>query len=226
MSEIARVFNSAALSYDEWYAQPVGRQVFKAECRVMECIIPSEGIGLEVGAGTGIFAYKFTTSSRTVVCLDSSIGMLAEAAKRGLPSILGSATKLPIRYAVLDFTYLITVVEFLDEPAQAFKEAKIVLKRNSPLAILFINKQSPWGSLYLEMAKRGDPIFRHAKIYEYHELRDNLEKARLKVVKIIGTLTNSPTDKEAGDEIVSLNRKPGVIAIKSLPSTGSDMLTR
>ena len=56
MSEVAKVFDKVASDYDDLVLQPKGRQVFDAESRAVDVMIPREGVGLEIGAGTGIFA--------------------------------------------------------------------------------------------------------------------------------------------------------------------------
>ncbi len=66
MSKVADVFNIAASVYDDWYNQPKGNKVFEAESKLMNHLLPKEGLGLEIGAGTGIFAEKFSDKKKII----------------------------------------------------------------------------------------------------------------------------------------------------------------
>lgn len=213
---MAKVFDRAASGYDEWYSQPKGRQVFEAESRAVESMIPCEGVGLEIGAGTGVFAEEFTTPARTVICLDLSKGMLIKGKERGLHTVLGSGAVLPIRSGCLDFAYLITVIEFLRDPTVVYKETKKVLKSEAPVVTLFINRDSGWGALYLKMAENNDPVFSRAHIYDEKNVVKILEGAGLQVAGEVGTLIFEPF--ELGEEEITYRiDKSGVIVVKSFP---------
>lgn len=216
MSEVSRIFDGVASGYDEWYSQPKGRQVFEAESQAVDSMIPREGVGIEIGAGTGVFAEGFTTSARTVICLDLSQGMLAKAKLRGLHTILGSAAVLPIRSGCLDFAYLITVIEFLGNPVLVYKETKRLLKPAAPIATLFINRNSSWGALYLNMGGNKDPVFSQSHIYDEGEVKGMLECAGFQVAEAVGTLQLGPF--ELGEEKITFQtKKSGVIVVKGYP---------
>jgi len=213
MSDAVDAFDKAASGYDDWYATEKGRQVFVAEKRLLERMLPRSGVGLEIGAGTGVFA-ETLTGSRRVVCLDLSREMLAKASRRGLPCVLGSADKMPIRDDALGFTYMVTVVEFLKDPVAVFREASRVTARGAPVVALTINADSSWGSLYASIAGSGDQIFSHATLYTPAEIDAIGSLAGLHSVKAFGTLTTDPTSPEAGDKIVEPSAETGVTAIK------------
>ncbi len=214
MSEAVDAFDNAAFGYDAWYETEKGRQVLSAERRILNEFLPDEGVGLEIGAGTGVFAKALTNPARSVVCLDLSHKMLARAAGRGLPSILGSAEAMPLRSGSLCFAYLVTVIEFLGDPAASLSEASRVTCGDAPIVALFINRESDWGGLYTAMAESGDPIFSHAHLYTLDEVEEIARGAGLKRGGALGTLTASPTSPEAGDETIAPGRETGVIAVK------------
>ena len=214
MSEAVDAFDRAAFGYDAWYETEKGRQVLSAERRIVDGFLPDEGVGLEIGAGTGVFAEALTDSMRSVVCLDLSHKMLARSAGRGLPSILGSADAMPLRSGSLGFAYMVTVIEFLGDPVASLKEASRVTGRDAPIVALFINRESDWGRLYTAMAEKGDPIFSHAHLYTLDEVEEIALKASLKRCGALGTLTASPTSSDAGDETIAPGKETGVIAVK------------
>jgi ubiquinone/menaquinone biosynthesis C-methylase UbiE len=182
----------------------------------MNHLLPTEGLGLEIGAGTGIFAENLTKKTRTVICLDVSRLMLVKAKQRGLQTIQGSATSLPIRSNSLNFSYMITAIEFIDNPVKMLNEIKDSLKTKKPLVTLIINKNSLWGQLYAKMGENKDPVFSNAHLYDYDEITGMLNKSGYKIVKHLGTLTSGPYEEDPGDKLSSQYSIVGVIAVKSI----------
>lgn len=214
MSNAIDAFDKAAHMYDGWYLTVKGGQVFEAERSLVDSLLPSSGVGLEIGAGTGVFSDALTNEERIVVCLDLSKKMLSSAKQRGLPSIIGSADSMPLRRESLGFVYLITVLEFLKTPINALEEGMQVIRAEAPIILLFINNGSPWGEQYKTMREAGDPIFKHAHLYSLKDVENLSRKVGLIPVKTLGTLTTGPESPNAGDEIVEPSEKTGVIAVR------------
>ena len=216
MRRSTKIFDDISSTYDSWYLQPKGKQVFDAERRALATLIPEDGVGLEIGGGTGIFTSSLTSLNRTVISLDISSGMLVSSMKRGVPSILGSAYDLPIRENCMDFTYMVTVIEFMEEPSRALIESKRILKRGCCLVILFINRESSWGEYYLKLGETGNSVFRTAHLYDSDMVESFLKSSNLKVLEVVGTLTTGPTDLDPGDDITIPSKKTGVILLKAV----------
>jgi len=215
LSDAVRAFDLVAGTYDDWYDHPQGRQVFEAELNAVDLHIQKEGIGLELGAGTGIFAEHLTGAGRTVVCLDPSREMLKKAADRGMTSILGVGDALPLRGGVLDFTYMVTVLEFLEKPVAVLEEIRETAKRGAGLTVLFINSESAWGDLYREIGSKGDPVFRHARLYTLVEVEALITVSGYSVAEKAGTLTTNPMETEVGGAITEPSSQNGVIVIRA-----------
>jgi len=218
MSDIIRAFNTVANSYDEWYKHPQGRQIFNAELKAVETMVPATGIGLELGAGTGIFAEHLSSEERTILCLDPSEKMLSQIRSRHMISVLGVGDFLPFRVGILDFTYLITVLEFLDNPEGVFKEAKRTARQDASLVILFINSESVWGDFYREIGSKGDPVFQHARLFTLRQVIELLGKSGYTVCAQVGTLTTGPMEQAVGGDLVETPDNAGVIIVQSKPS--------
>jgi SAM-dependent methyltransferase len=218
LSDAVRAFDMVAGIYDDWYDHPQGRQVFDAELEAVDVHIPREGIGLELGAGTGIFAEHLTGAGRTIVCLDPSREMLKKAADRGMASVLGVGDALPLRVGVLDFTYMVTVLEFLDEPVAVLREIRETAKRGAGLTALFINSESAWGDLYRDIGSKGDPVFRHARLYTMVEVEALITVSGYSVTERAGTLTTEPKETEVGGEITEPSSQNGVIVLRAYAS--------
>ncbi|MCW4048987.1 MAG: class I SAM-dependent methyltransferase [Candidatus Bathyarchaeota archaeon] len=217
MTEAIKAFNQVAHTYDDWYQHPQGRQVFEAELNAVNSLIPETGLGLEIGAGTGIFAEKLSKKDRKIVCLDPSKAMLIKARMRHQVAILGVGDWLPIRRKTLAFTYIVTVIEFLKDPVQVFFQVKESGKENATLTILFINSESRWGELYRDIGSKGDPVFQHARLYTLNEVRKLLETSGFIVTDSVGTLTSGPMEMEVDRTLRKPSVENGVIIVKSKP---------
>ena len=215
MFEIIRAFDEAAESYEDWYGRSKGAQVLLSELRGLKVLLPPSGLGAEIGAGTGIFAEHLTSEEREVVCIDPSPGMLEHAVGKGLPAILGTAESCPLRHGSLDFAYMVTMLEFLLDPVEALRSAGETLKVDAPLVTLTINRESPWGELYADLAKRGNHLFRHAHLYTFEEVYASLMSAGLEPLEAVGTLTAAPDEAEEEIKLVPAGQGAGVILIKA-----------
>jgi SAM-dependent methyltransferase len=215
--DTVRAFDSAAAGYDDWYRHPQGVKVLKAELDAVERLIPSGGLGLELGAGTGVFAHGLTSPDRVIVCLDPSLEMISRAAGRGLPSVAGVGDHLPFRGESLDFTYMVAVLEFLGDPAAVFREVRAAAKAGSPLTVMFINPDSAWGRFYGEIGSKGDPVFRHARLRSLDEAEALLREAGYAVEETLGTLTTGPMEPDVGAELRIRCEGCGVVAVRARP---------
>ncbi|RLI03217.1 hypothetical protein DRO31_02300 [Candidatus Bathyarchaeota archaeon] len=214
MSDKIKAFNVVAESYDIWYKHPQGKQVFDAEKNAVNHMIPKQGIGVEIGAGTGVFAESLTTEERTILCLDPSVEMIKKAKERELPCILGVGDSIPLR-KLIDFGYMITVLEFLNEPIKLFKEVRENSKENHVFSILFINTESNWGDLYRDIGAKGDPVFQHARFYTLEDVSMMLEEVGYRISDAKGTLNSDPMKQEVDVDLVEPSKQSGVIIVKA-----------
>ena len=218
MREPVRAFDSVAGSYDDWYMHPQGAQVLRVELAAVSRMLPSGGLGLEVGAGTGVFAQALRSPRREIVCLDPSPEMIKRARGRGLAAVMGAVGNLPFKPESLDFSYMTTVLEFLDDPVKAFSEVRAAAKAGSPLVVLFINSLSEWGRFYTMLGSRGDPVFRHARLRCLGELEGLLGEAGYVVEESLGALTTGPMEPSVGTGLTAPSDACGVIAVKAVPA--------
>lgn len=219
MSEVIKAFDEASENYDDWYGRPKGFQVLQSELRGLEALLPTSGLGAEVGAGTGIFARRLTSGERQVVCIDPSPGMLKHAVGRALPAILSTGEECPFKRGSLAFAYMVTALEFMPDPVGALRSVGSALEEEAPLVTLTINRVSPWGELYADMAKKGDPIFSHARLYSFEEVNDLLIIAGFEPRKAVGTLISPPDEIEDENGLVPVGPGVGVILIKARRKT-------
>ncbi|MFJ7204928.1 class I SAM-dependent methyltransferase [Streptomyces sp. NPDC098789] len=71
---------------------------------------------LDLGCGTGIVTARLARPGLRVIGADSSYGMAARAARRGVPVVLASGTRLPVRTAALDAVGAVWLLHLLRAP--------------------------------------------------------------------------------------------------------------
>jgi SAM-dependent methyltransferase len=209
-------FNLIAGDYDKWYKHPQGKQIFEAELEAIRNNI-TYGIGLEIGAGTGIFAEKLHNFDRVILCLDPSQKMIRKAMERNLPCIIGLGESLPIRVGSIDFCYMVTVIEFIDNPVILLKEIRKVSKNETMLILLFINSDSDWGLFYRNIGEKGDTVFQHANLYTLNEVFAFLNESGYDIQFSKGILQSSPLDQVIDKGMVEPSKRSGVLIIKAQP---------
>ncbi len=156
-------FDQRADQYDAWFDSDEGRELFPLE---VECLKKAMAGNknrhwLETGVGTGRFAQELNIQHG----VDPSEPMLLHAAKRGITVKPGTAEKLPYPDASFDGILMVVTICFVDDPRQAFKESRRVLRSNGRLLAGLVPADSSWGKFYMEKKKLGHPFYSAARFY-------------------------------------------------------------
>lgn len=96
------VFDDNAAVYDSWFED--NRPLYQAELEAVKGFIPSEGMGVEIGVGTGRFAAPLGIA----IGLEPSPRMATLARQRGVEVLEGVAEALPFADAVFDFALMVS----------------------------------------------------------------------------------------------------------------------
>jgi len=172
------IFNEHAKSYDEWYATPIGKRVDEIETRCSFGLLePRSGMKvLDAGCGTGNFSLKLSRLGCAVTGVDLSGEMLAIAIEKARAENL-EVEFLPMDVKALEFSdgafdavISMAALEFIENPLDAAEEMFRVVKRGGRLVIGTINRLSPWGELYMEIGRRSDSVYRHARFLSLEEM--------------------------------------------------------
>jgi ubiquinone/menaquinone biosynthesis C-methylase UbiE len=158
----AQAFDESPREYDTWYEE--NKSTFLSELALLQKIVPS-GIGVEIGAGTGIFARHF----QILAGIDPSRNMLKIAQKRGTGVVQGVGEALPFKNETFDFALFITAFCFVQNPGKAHEEAHRVLKNGGEIIIAIIDKNSHLGKKY-ELKKDKNKFYRAATFYSPGEI--------------------------------------------------------
>ncbi len=148
--------------YEEWFRK--NPEVFESEVNAIREVLP-EGIGFEIGIGTGLFAQRLGISMGN----DVSEPMLESAKEKGLRVYRCSGENLPFHERCFDFVVMITTICFLNRPEEVLKESFRVLKKNGRIIIGFIPSESAIGKRYSNR-KSASSFYSEAGFFSVSEM--------------------------------------------------------
>jgi len=165
--------DDVASKYDEWYQRAEGKYADALEEELFQRLVqPQWGQSLlEVGCGTGHNLEFFMELGLDVTGIDPSEPMLRIAARRlgsGVRLSLGEASELGFDDNSFDIVALITLLEFIPDPAGAIIEAARVAREKVYIGVL--NKTSLLGITRRVEAGFRRSIYKQAKFYTIREI--------------------------------------------------------
>jgi len=168
-----------AAKYDQWYQRSEGHYADALEKELfLRLVQPERGQSLlEVGCGTGHNLRFFRELGLDVTGIDSSQPMLQMAARRlgsGEGLLLGQANGLRFDDNSFDIVVLITLLEFLSDPAGALKEAVRVSQEKVYIGVL--NKISTLGIARRVEGKFRKSIYNQARFYTIWEIEEMVRR--------------------------------------------------
>lgn len=148
---IRRLFDETASDYDRinnWMSLRTGER-YRREVLLRTGLGPGQAV-LDLACGTGVIAghaQALTAPGGTVVALDPSLPMLAEAGRRGVElRAAGAAEALPLAERTLDLVVMGYALRHLADLRVGFAEMLRVLKPGGRLLILeMVPPRSPLG---------------------------------------------------------------------------------
>ncbi len=137
-----------ASRYDRWYQTRFGRWADRLEKQLLaELLGQAQGKSvLDIGCGTGHFSLWLAEMGYDVTAIDNSDAMLQIAgAKLGDAATVQqmSAENLEFPDNSFDIAFIVTALEFVDDPEKALNEAARVARKSIILGVL--NRQSLLG---------------------------------------------------------------------------------
>jgi ubiquinone/menaquinone biosynthesis C-methylase UbiE len=186
---MSALFDTIASDYDAWYDQPVGRVILAAELDCLRRLADTcHGRWLEVGVGTGRFAASLGIGEG----IDPAENMLRIAARRGVRTYLGTADSLPFPDGSFDGVLLALTLCFIDDPAEALRECRRVLKEKGVLLVGIVPADSRWGLLYERKKAEGHRIYTSATFRTVRETVGLAEAAGFHLRSAASTLLWAP----------------------------------
>ncbi|MBI5236815.1 MAG: class I SAM-dependent methyltransferase [Deltaproteobacteria bacterium] len=180
-------FDKNPRGYDEWFDK--NKFVYESELQAIRRLLPEEGLGIEIGLGTGRFAGPLGIK----IGVEPSARMRDIARQRGIDAVEGVAEKLPFMPNWYNFAIMVTVICFLDDAGAAFKEAKRIIKPGGFLIVAFIDRNSPLGKSY-EVRKNESEFYRDARFYSVDDVIGFFEAAGFKELTFVQTIFKDPKE--------------------------------
>ncbi len=151
-------FEAHSGRYDNWFLRH--EAVYLSELLAVRALLPWQGMGMEVGVGTGRFAAPLGVP----VGIDPAAAMLSRARQRGIKVVQGVAEALPFADQKFDYVLMVIVLSFLDDARAALVEIRRILAPSGVLVIGFLDHGCPTGRDYL--SRRAHKLFfREATFY-------------------------------------------------------------
>jgi SAM-dependent methyltransferase len=171
-------FEQYSEEYDEWFEK--NADLYQAELEAVRRLIPSpESEGMEVGVGSG----KFAGPLGIRIGVEPSARMAQRAGKLGIEVHPGVAEKLPFSDRRFDFVLMVTILCFVDDITESFREAFRVLKSDGCVIVGFVDRESALG-IWLEENRDKSKFYEHATFYSAREVVDRLLKTGFEIAAI------------------------------------------
>ena len=150
--------------YEGWFTQHQG--AYHSELLAIRALLPWQGLGLEIGIGTGRFAGPMGIG----VGIDPSAPMLGYALSRGVAVVQAAAEALPFKDAVFDYVLIVTTICFVDDARAMLAETRRALRSKGCLVIGFIDRTSALGQHYMKH-QTENVFYREATFYSASEVK-------------------------------------------------------
>ncbi len=174
-------FEKHAEAYDAWFDDHPW--AFRSEVAALQRFWPEQGMGLEVGAGTGRFAKALGVSWG----VEPSPAMRTLARRRGIEVLSGTAEALPFEDKHFDAVLMVTTLCFLDDPDRAIAESRRVLKAHGLLGVGFVDGRSDLGRVYQER-RNESRFYGEARFWNVPQVVAALLRAGFSAPLIVQTL--------------------------------------
>lgn len=207
---VARAYDTWAARYD---ADPNRTRDLAATALRAQPLPLDGGDVVEAGCGTGRNTAWIGPRARSVVGLDFSDGMLAQARTRvAAPSVRFVRHDLrerwPLDDATADAVIIMLVLEHVEHLAPVFREAARVLRR---AGTLFVAELHPMRQLLGRKAEYVDPATGRLALIDAH-LHDTAEYVRAGLdaglaLEDLGEWRDEPADRAAPPRLISLRFK-------------------
>jgi ubiquinone/menaquinone biosynthesis C-methylase UbiE len=214
----ASVFDRNAEEYDNWYREEPGLLVLESEVKAIRALA-LEGVGIEVGVGTGVFSSRLGVPFG----LDPALKMLQKAKTRGISVVRAVGEFTPLKDGSMDYVLFAFTLCFLTNLQASLQEAWRVLKPRGNIVLGFISQDSHWGRLYSRKKAEDHRFYKHATFYVMEEVEEALDRGGFKITDRVATLSQGPDDIKTAEEPSTQLDQGSFICIKAMkqarPST-------
>lgn len=178
--------------YDRWFDRHPA--AYESELAAIREVWPEEGVGLEIGVGTGRFAGPLGIRHG----VDPSKEMRRRARTRGIEVTEGVGEELPYADERFDKVLITTTLCYLEDPLQVFREVYRVLRPGGVLVVGFIDRSSELGRKYRDRDSERS-FYRNARFHSAAEVTRLFTEAGFEHLEIRQTLFGDPDEMDRPD---------------------------
>ncbi len=115
--------------------------------KAIALVAPRAGeLAADIGTGTGFMSEGLLAANLTVIAVDESLEMLAEAKKKlgsrpGLSFRVGAATDIPIETGGVGYVFANMLLHHVEEPSLVLREMRRILKPGGVAIVTDLNPQ-------------------------------------------------------------------------------------
>lgn len=151
--------------------------------------LPRKGIILDAGCGPCLYANILKKLNDNIVCLD--VTNVNNNNEDGPPFCLGSIGNLPIKSNSIDFIYSLTVLQYIEDDANAIDEFYRILKPKGKLLITVPTKWSPFWliremEIYFDLYPMQSSWNIRPYTYYTRKMIDNLIENKFDIIELRG----------------------------------------
>ncbi|MFC2171417.1 class I SAM-dependent methyltransferase [Acidobacteriota bacterium] len=179
------VFNENIREYERWYDD--NELIYQAELNALRKLVPSTGIGMEIGCGTG----RFTVPLGIKVGVEPALNMAEIARAKGISVCQAFGEKLPFEDSQFDFVVLVTVLCFVKNVSLILQEARRVLKSRARIVLGLIDRNSVLGRVY-ESRKKKSTFYKSAHFYSVSEIMELMQQNGFSGFQCYQTILGNP----------------------------------
>jgi len=139
-TRIAEDYNATAGIYDMRYRE---EQQLKIGFLLNRVRLRDGDTVIDAGCGTGLLLESVSERAKAwLVGIDSSIGMLREAKRKGIEAdlVLGDVENMPFKDGVADAAFSVSVIQLAENPERAISEIRRITKAGGAIGISYLKR--------------------------------------------------------------------------------------
>jgi len=205
---ITKPFDHHYDEYEQWFVE--NRYVYLSEIAAVRHFMPTMGMGVEIGVGSG----QFSLPLKIPFGIDPSTNMLKLAQQKRIRVAKAVAEHLPLKNTVFDSVLMVTTICFVDDVNIAFQEVRRILKTNGKFILGLVDRNSPLGQIY-QAKKQQNVFYRLATFYSIEEIISLLEQNEFNNIQTVQTVFGSLAEIKAIQSFKKGYGEGGFVVIKA-----------
>ncbi len=205
-SETHNPFNPIASEYDKWFDD--NKNIFLSELEAVRYFLHRQGIGVEIGVGTGRFALELGIKHG----VEPSEKMAEIARLKGIEVTIGVAENLEYINESFDFAIMVAVDPFVQDILKTYSEILRILRKGGKLIVGSLHKEGEVAKKYMDM--KENEVYKNAKFHTIEETISQIKTSGFVGLRSCQTLIDM--SKNIVEKPIPLHDKGSFVVIEAL----------